>query len=197
MPEIWKDIEGYDGKYQISSCGNVRSFSRWANGRILKGGYCGNPGPYHYVVLIKNHRNDMKQYYIHRLVASHFLEKPEQKAEVNHIDGNTLNNDVSNLEWCTRKENVAHASKMGIYVKAQSNTTGKSNPRSRAVIQKTKSGEFVREWESVNQIQRETGYLASSIFNCCNKRKSYHTAYGYVWEYKNGTTDSNDNKKKT
>lgn len=82
-------------------------------------------------------------------------------------------------------------------MKAQSNATGKLNPRSKSVIQKTKSGEFVREWESVNQIQRETGCLASSIFNCCNKRKSCHTAYGYVWEYKNGATDSNDNKKKT
>lgn len=185
---IWKDIDGYDGKYQISSSGEVRSFSRWGNGRILKGGMCGNPGPYRCVCLIKKCRSDKKMYYIHRLVALHFLDNPDNKPEVNHIDGNTLNNDVSNLEWCTRAENVSHASKMGVYTKAQKYHTGKYNPNSKPVIQRTLDGSFVKEWESVNRIEKELKVRASDIFKCCNPSKypNYKAAFGYKWEYKYG-----------
>lgn len=194
---IWKDVEGYDGKYQISSSGEVRSFSRWANGRILKGGICGNPGPYRYVDLIKEHRDDKKMHYIHRLVAYHFLDNPDNKKEVNHIDGNTLNNDVTNLEWCTRKENVSHASKMNIYVNSHIHQRGKLNPNSKAVIQKDLRGNFIKEWESVNQVMRECGFRASEIFKCCNPSKYPHckTAFGYKWEYKNGQGKTNNSSK--
>lgn len=187
--EIWKDIDGYGGKYQISNCGNVRSFSRWKNGALLKGGMCGKPGPYRTVQLVKSGRRDVKQYYIHRLVAMHFLDNKNDLPEVNHIDGNTLNNRVENLEWCTRKYNAEHASRMGILAKAHEFETGSKHPRAKAVLQFRKDGTLLKEWESVNQIQRETNYLASSIFCCCNHKKGYRTAYGYVWEYKNGETN--------
>lgn len=191
MLEIWKDIEGFNGKYQVSNLGNVRSFSRWKNGDLLKGGACGNPGPYRFVVLVKTSRKDAKCYYIHRLVAQHFIENPNNLPEVNHKDGNTFNNCAENLEWCSRAENARHASKTGILAKAHANETGALNARSKAVIQYEKDGTFVKQWDSVNQIQRETKYLASSIFNCCNHRKNYKTAYGYKWEYKDGETENN------
>lgn len=190
--EIWKDIAGYGGKYQVSSIGNVRSFSKWKNGGLLRFGSCGNPGPYRTVILVKTGRKDVKCFYVHRLVASAFLENPDGLPEVNHKDGNTLNNRVENLEWCTRKYNAEHASKTGILRMAHLKESGRNHPRAKTVIQREKDGKFVKEWESVNQIQRETRFLASNIFCCCNHRKGYKSAYGYIWEYKNG--EANDCK---
>ena len=183
--EEWKDINGYGGKYQISNYGNVRSFSKWSKGKILKGGSCGNPGPYRFVCLVKTGRKDLKHFYIHRLVAEHFLDNPNNYSEVNHIDGNTLNNRADNLEWCSHKYNIVHAHNNGLF--DFSKISGSKHPNAKAVIQKTKEGEFVKEWGSVNQIQRETPYLASSIFSCCKGRLK--TAYGYLWEYKDGKTN--------
>ena len=183
--EQWKDIKGYEGKYQISNYGEVRSLSKWSKGKILKGGQCGNPGPYRFVCLVGSGRKDIKNHYIHRLVAQAFIENPNNFTEVNHKDGNTLNNNVDNLEWCSHKYNMTHAYQNGFI--DHSFQRGAKHPRAKAVIQKTKDGEFVKEWESVNQIQRETEYLASAIFNCCKHRQK--SAYGFIWEYKNGETN--------
>lgn len=188
--EIWKDIDGYNGKYQISNEGNVRSFSRWKNGGLLKFGKCGNPGPYKTVQLVKTSRKDTKCFYVHRLVAQHFLDNPNNYNEVNHIDGNTLNNNVNNLEWCSRKQNAYHASMTGLLSNGHENERGEKHPRAKTVIQRDLNGNFVKEWGSVNQIMREAGYRASAIFCCCNKRPGYKTAFGYLWEYKNGKTKS-------
>lgn len=181
--EIWKDIDGYNGKYQISNKGEVRSFTRWKKGGLLKGGICGNPGPYRFVSLVGEGRKDVKYFYIHRLVAKYFVDNPNGDKEVNHIDGNTLNNCSENLEWCCHLRNMHHA--FEIRKISHEFERGSKHKNSKAVYQKNKDGKIIRMWESVNQIQRETNYLASNIFCCCNHRKSYKTAYGYVWEYVN------------
>ena len=194
--EIWKDIKGYFGKYQISNKGNIRSFSKWSNGRILKGGLTkGNPNPYRFIALVGSGRKDIKHKYIHRLVAEAFIDNPNNLPEVNHIDGNTLNNNVENLEWCTHHQNMIHASNMGTLSKGQDARKGSNHPRAKAVLQLTKNGELVREWGSVNQIMRETGIPASYIFKCCNPEKYPHekSAYGYKWRYKYGKTDNKKN----
>ena len=168
--EQWKDIDGYNGKYQVSNFGEVRSFSPWSKGRTLKGGKTkGNPQPYRWVALVGKGRSDIKTFYIHKLVAKAFLPNPNNYDEVNHKDGNTLNNHVDNLEWCTHKQNMEHASKTGVMSRGQNNWKGKNNPKSKAVLQLTKDGEFVKEWGSVNEIMRETGIPASTIFRVCRK----------------------------
>ena len=189
IDEIWKDVYGYNGRYQISNTGKVRSFSSWKRGGLLKPGKCGNPGPYLWVNLVNEIDKSKKNVYIHRLVAEHFLVSQEGKTEVNHIDGNTLNNNVDNLEWCTHSENMKHASMSG----AMSNHyKGKNNPKSKAVLQYDLNGNLVKEWESVNQIMRETGIPADRIFRCCNPQKYPHdkTAKGFVWRYKYGETNN-------
>lgn len=191
--EIWKDIDGYNGKYQVSNFGNVRSFSKWSNGKILKGGKTkGNPRPYKFVVLVNGSRKNKKNEYIHRLVAKSFVENPYGLTEVNHKDGNTLNNNAENLEWCTHSQNMMHASNIGAL---SNHRKGKLHPNSKPVLQFAKDGTFVREWDSVNQIMRETGIPASYIFKCCNPEKYPHekSAYGYIWRYKNGKTSYQEN----
>lgn len=176
--EIWKDIEGFNGKYQVSNLGNVRSFSKWKNGGLLKPGT--NGGGYFFVQLVKSGRNDISIRVIHRLVATAFIENPNNLPEVNHIDGNKKNNNVENLEWVSRERNIQHAFDIGLIPKK----IGKLNPNAKTVLQKDKNGNIVKIWNSVADIHREKGYATNGIICCCNKKPKYHTAYGYIWEYK-------------
>lgn len=104
MEEIWKDIKGYEGIYKVSNLGRVSSTLR---NSILKPQI--NEHGYERIGLRKP--GCRKFEYIHRLVASSFLENLENKPQVNHVDGNPLNNSLSNLEWVTQDENAQHASK--------------------------------------------------------------------------------------
>ena len=122
--EVWEDIKGYEGSYQISNKGRVKSLyrevDRGANGvlrvqeRFLSFGY--NKGYKYFNAAKPGKKTKVK--WIHRLVAMNFIPNPENKPEVNHIDGNKENNDVSNLEWNTYKENVNHAVENGLDGKA-------------------------------------------------------------------------------
>lgn len=110
MEEVWKDIKEYEGLYQVSTFGRVRSLDRLddANrrltGKILKGGKCTNG----YLKVSLSKDSIVSQQIIHRLVAQAFIPNPENKSDVNHIDENKTNNRVDNLEWSTRKENINH-----------------------------------------------------------------------------------------
>ena len=107
--EIWKDIKGYENKYQVSNLGNIRSinYNNTNKPKILKP-YIRNK--YLSVRLSKNGKE--RHVKVNRIVAETFIQRPE--LEVNHKDGNKLNNSVDNLEWCTRKENVQHAIRTGL-----------------------------------------------------------------------------------
>ncbi len=116
---IWKDIQGYEGLYQISEYGDVKSLERAVKApqgirvkkeKVLKP-YMSNH--YQKVYLCKNGK--CKQYSVHRLVATAFIRKPKEKEVVNHIDGDKLNNHYSNLEWCTQANNNEHAMKTGLW----------------------------------------------------------------------------------
>lgn len=118
MEEIWKDIPNFEGLYQVSNLGNVRVLDRYVNsairnndkvkrkGKILKQ-Y--NKRGYLQVSLIKNY----KRYYftVHRLVAMAFLPNPDNLPQINHKDENPLNNNLSNLEWCTAKYNCNYGNR--------------------------------------------------------------------------------------
>jgi hypothetical protein len=114
MDEIWKDISGYEGLYQISNKGRVKSLDRimqkpklyTVRGKILKQGYTGH---YLFVNLAKEGKYENK--YIHRMVAEAFIPNDDGKTQVKHIDENTKNNCVENLEWCTAKHNANHGSR--------------------------------------------------------------------------------------
>ena len=105
--EIWRDISGYEGHYQVSNFGRVKSFHK--GGRILKPGLVLG-----YLKVSLNSGGKVAQRKVHRLVAEAFIPNPNGKPEVNHIDGNPRNNHVDNLEWCTQLENIRHAYATGL-----------------------------------------------------------------------------------
>lgn len=111
MKEIWKDIEGYNGLYEVSSTGKVRSWKGNSQEprpikQFVNSGY--------YKISLHNNGISKRCVPIHRLVAETFIVNHKNKPFVNHIDGNKLNNNVANLEWCTHAENHKHASELGL-----------------------------------------------------------------------------------
>ena len=165
--EVWKDIVGYEGLYQVSDKGRVRSL-KFGKERILRSRRdgCG----YLQVILCKN--GEMKTFRIHRIVAQAFILNPNNLPEVNHKDENKINNSVENLEWCDRKYN----NNFGTI------NQRRAEKRSKPVLQYTKTGKFVKEWKSLMDVQRNLGCSNAHISDCCNgKRKS---TYDFVWRYK-------------
>lgn len=118
MPiELWKDIDGYEGFYQVSNLGRVRSLPRYVSDRrlgtkFLKGRDLSLTADSNgYVIVVLQRNGEKRSFKVHRLVTTAFLPNPENKPSVNHIDHNKANNCLSNLEWCTPKENTAHMHK--------------------------------------------------------------------------------------
>ena len=114
--EQWRDVPGYEGIYQVSNFGFVKRLPITLHNRFYKEKLltiCHNSGTgYDFVCLRKNDRD--KNFSVHRLVAEAFIPNPNNLPEVNHIDGNKQNNFVDNLEWCTRSDNLKHASNIGL-----------------------------------------------------------------------------------
>lgn len=168
MEEVWKDIEGYEGLYQVSNLGNVKSLNYQGVSRekILKPFI--NSDGYKRVMLYKN--KTIKRLSVHRLVAQAFIENPNNYSCVNHKDENNQNNVVSNLEWCTYKYNNNFGTRNARIVKALS----------KQVYQYSKDGELIAVWESTNEAGRN-GYNQGSVVSCCNGKLKTHK--GYIWSY--------------
>lgn len=193
MEEIWKDIQGYEGLYQVSNQGNVKSLHfgtkyhhpNWQNqeDKLLRPKLA--TSGYYRVELYKP--GSRKCLYIHRLVAIAFIPNPEGKTEVNHIDGNKLNNSVDNLEWASRSENQRHAIKLGLRKSSpMAGRTGAKNPNSKQVIQYDLDGNFVKLWECSADAAKAFNKKHPAIKDCANYR--YKTSLGYIWRFKIGDT---------
>ena len=165
--EIWCPIKGYEGQYEVSDQGRVRSL-KFGKERILKTGI--TPQGYLFVSICKN--GEQKKCKVHRIVAQAFIPNPDNLPEVNHKDEDKTNNSVSNLEWCDRKYNQNYGT--GIQRMAEKH--------SKPVLQYEKDGKFVKEWKSASDVQRNLGYFHNSISSCCTGR--YKSAYGFIWKFK-------------
>ncbi len=192
--EFWKDIKGYEGLYQVSNFGRVKSIKsskrgrKPLNGGILAQSYCGIM-KYPQVPLSKNGRH--KNFSVHRLIAQAFIPNPMHFPIVNHIDENPQNNHVDNLEWCTQEYNCNH----GRANKKRSISNYKHSPGyGKKVCALTESGELVGIYESAEDARNKLGLKASRsntepllrcvrryIYLCCEGRQK--TSYGYQWCY--------------
>ena len=161
--EIWCPIKGFEGQYQVSDQGRVKSL-KFGKERILKP--IRDKDGYLLVNLCKN--GEIKQCLVHRLVAQAFIPNPNNLPQVNHRDEDKTNNSVQNLEWCDQKYNINYGTR--------------TDRCSKPVLQFTKSGEFVREWKSTRDVERNLGYFHNNISDCCNGK--YKSAYDFIWKFK-------------
>lgn len=167
MEEIWKDIQGYENIYQISSYGRVRSL-HFGKERIMK------------QRLRKDGRLDIMlcndgiytMAYVHRLVATAFIDNPDCLPEVNHKDEDPQNNHVENLEWCTGSYNHNYGTRNSRQAKALE----------KPVLQYDMNGKFIKEYESIKKAGFENHIDPSSIAKAC-KGKYKHSG-NYIWKYK-------------
>ena len=166
MEEIWKDIEGFEGLYQVSNLGLVKRLVsiKCKKERILK--QSKHLNGYYFVQLCKNGKSTYAS--IARTVAKAFCDPKEGCNEVNHINERKEINCATNLEWCDRKYNC--------------NYGNRNKNISRPILQYALNGAFIKEWKSACQAQRETGIDQGSITRCCQHKRIQ--ARGYKWEYK-------------
>ena len=172
MTEIWKDIKGYEGLYQVSNFGRVRSMNWRKTGKTKLLAQRNQNRGYLTVLLSKN--GESKYELVHRLVAIAFVPVLDSNETVNHIDENRHNNKSDNLEWCSLKENIHK------FQENNPDKVGRAENKTN-VRQLDKSGTLIRIWDSAAEIKRQMNYNTWSITQCCNsKRKS---AYGFIWQY--------------
>lgn len=172
--EIWKDIKDYEGLYQVSNYGNVRSLIKRTGSIIILKPDKTQSG-YFRVTLCKNY--ERKRYMVHRLVAEAFIPNPNNLPQVNHKDENKTNNRLDNLEWCTPKYNINY----GTCIKRFSEKMINNKKISKIVIQFTKCGEFINEYPSVSECGRN-GFNIGAVAACCRGILKSHK--GYIWKYK-------------
>lgn len=185
MEEIWKDIKCYEGHYQVSNLGRVKSLGRYRKGRygskvwvnerfmyqnVQKSGYV-------HIHLSMNHK--VRIFKLHRLVAEAFIPNPNNLPQINHKDENKQNNCVDNLEWCDSKYNNNYGTKIERYSK----TTTNDKKRSKQVLQYDLDGNLVREWPSLHEIERELGCSRSNVAKSC-KSEGHHKVKGFIFRFK-------------
>lgn len=173
---MWKDIKGYEGLYQVSNLGRVKSLDRYVNGRIGKQFIygrilinCSQVNGYKYVALCKD--GNKKTFRIHRLVAQAFISNPYNKLEVNHKDEDIINNLVGNLEWSTPKENANY----GTRVKRC------SKPQQIKVVKLDDELNLIKIYDSCASAGEENNVDSASIIRVCKGRQLH--SMGFKWMY--------------
>lgn len=178
--EEWKEIAGFPG-YEVSNTGKVITH-HWLNTDETKELKPSKHLGYLQVVLCKNGTQKTKR--IHRLVAEAFIPNPSNLKEVNHIDGDKENNHVSNLEWCTRKENMNHAFSTGLADNCTKSFKDMAKRKRRKVIAKRISDGKEMEFLSTVDAEKALGISTSRISQCANGKRN--KSHGYTFRYVEG-----------
>lgn len=174
MEEIWKPIRGYEGIYEVSTNGKVRSLERikcvlhgkkkFRHETELKLQRLYNG--YLYIDLHKERRK--KRYFVHRLVAEAFIPNPKELTQINHKDGDKTNNTVDNLEWCSPSDNIKHSCRI-LHARPEY-----------VVRQFSKNGELIEEYANTGIASENTGIGRSNILSCLIGRQK--SAGGFIWK---------------
>ena len=184
--EIWKDIKGYEGLYQASTLGEIRriesvvvdknkkrirTFKNKKIKQILR------KDGYYFVNLSKNGK--VKTAKVHRLIAETFLKNDVNYNIINHKDGNKINNNVTNLEWCTCSHNTKEAYRLGL---RKPNILKEAlNGRSKPVLQYDTSKNFIKKWSCIKEASKKLKIKDSNISLVCKGKRK--TAGGHIWKY--------------
>lgn len=192
--EIWRPIKGFEGRYEVSNMGRVKSLTK--NGRKdyilhpvfrVRGRY--HKTIYRHVQLVDS-RGNKKWKYVHVLVAEAFIPNPENKPFVDHIRGTEYGDCEHNLRWCTREENIRFELARKHISEGQKGDRshwygkfGRNHSKSKPVVQYTKDGTMLRAFDGIHEAARRTGILQPCISSACSGRTK--TAGGYIWKYAN------------
>lgn len=206
--EVWKPIKGYEGKYEVSNIGRVRTLHYYGGNRTVVMKQSTRRDGYASVGLSRN--NVVKTYLIHRLVAEAFIKNPDNLEMVNHKDENKSNNTVENLEWCTRSYNQVysmnlHPERRKIFGENfKDKSTGKNlSPMTKhiprkyfmRIEQRTLDDELIKVFDSFSEARKETGLPTGNIKAVCDRNKEAsrtekktHKNYisrcgNYIWRY--------------
>lgn len=194
MKEIWEPIKNFEGLYEVSNIGRVRSLDKiikkWDGHRLLKGRILkpsSSKSGYQKIILTGKNKYK-KTMLVHRLVALHFIDNPENFLQVNHIDGVKNNNTVHNLEWVTASENVQHSFDTGLKKPSPKSTKlikelgEKSNIK---INQLDLDGNLIKTWHSMTDASNKLGLNLASISMCCNPKYKRNKCGGFLWRYAN------------
>jgi hypothetical protein len=181
--EIWKDIIGYEGFYKTSNLGRIKSlpkqrgFSNEIKSIIRKQ----NHDKVGYLVCGICKEGIEKKFKVHRLIAIHFIDNPDNKTDVNHINGIKDDNRIVNLEWVSKLENQIHSWEKLNRVSSHKGKFGKNNHLSKKVNQYTLNGELIKKWDSMADVERELKISHSHISKVCIG--TYKQYMGFKWKF--------------
>jgi NUMOD4 motif-containing protein len=175
--EIWLPIQGFEGIYEISSLGRIKATVK----NQIKVLHTKSTG---YITTSLYKEGDVSYFRVHRLVAQHFIPNPLNLPIINHKNSIRNDNRAVNLEWCDNSHNQLHAYKNGkIPSRNGLGKLGKDNPCSKPVLQYDLEMNFIREWDSMADIGRETKFVKQNISKVCLGFR--YQAHGYIWKFKN------------
>lgn len=191
LPSLWwADVKGYEGLYQVSVDGEMKSLERISpQGHLLKESIMKpwkTKKGYLTVCLCKDGK--YKHHRVHRLVAQAFIpnDDPKHKTQINHINEDKTDNRVENLEWVTPKENTNWGT--CVQRRAENNRNGKL---SKPVVALDKQGRIVHVFPSTMEAGRN-GYTQTSVAACCRGKKGYNTHHGLIWKYQDDVVKKTD-----
>lgn len=191
MEEIWKDIAGYEGYYQVSNLGRVKSLNR----KIISGK--GNRFTVGEMILKQTsdgrgylnvgltNQHGRKGFRVHKLVALAFVPNPNNYKEINHKDEDKTNNRADNIEWCSRLYNCNYGSRNERISKSRIGRTGlQSNCPCVPIVQYDKQMNYIAEYDCIADAERATGVDATNIWEASTGNRGRKTAGGFIWKQK-------------